>query len=77
VLTVTVKNTGDARAEVPVTAKAAQGEMSHRLLVPAKGTAVVRIRIPAAPTEAVVNDGSVPESDPSNNALKLTPPPSP
>ena len=75
VLTVTVKNTGDARAEVPVTAKAAQGEMSHRLLVPAKGTAVVRIRIPAAPTEAVVNDGSVPESDANNNLLKITPPP--
>ncbi len=74
VLTVTVKNTGDARAEVPVTAKAAQGEMSHRLLVPAKGTAVVRIRIPAAPTEALVNDGSVPESDPSNNSLKITSP---
>ncbi|HKW26132.1 MAG TPA: hypothetical protein VJN48_10140 [Terriglobales bacterium] len=72
VLTVTVKNTGDARAEVPVTAKALQGEMSHRLLVPAKGTAVVRIRIPAAPTEAVVNDGSVPESDPNNNSLKIT-----
>ena len=72
VLTVTVKNTGDVRAEVPVTAKAAQGEMSHRLLVPAKGTAVVRIRIPAAPTEAMVNDGSVPESDTNNNSLKIT-----
>ncbi len=75
VLTVTVKNTGDARAEVPVTAKALQGEMSHRLQVPAKGTAVVRIRIPAAPTEAVVNDGSVPESDGNNNSLKITAPP--
>jgi hypothetical protein len=36
---------------------------------------VVRIRIPAAPTEAVVNDGSVPESDANNNSLKITPPP--
>jgi len=75
VLTVTVKNTGDVRAEVPVAARAPQGEMSHRVQVPAKGKAVVRIRIPAMPAEAVVNDGSVPESDPNNNMLKITTPP--
>ena len=75
VLTVTVKNTGDVRAEVPVAARAPQGEMSHRVQVPAKGKAVVRIRIPAMPVEAVVNDGSVPESDPNNNMLKITTPP--
>lgn len=75
VVTVTVKNTGDVRAEVPVTARAAQGEMSRRVQVPAKGTAVVRIRIPATPSEAVVNDGSVPESDPSNNQFKIVAPP--
>lgn len=75
VLTVTVKNTGDVRAEVPVAARAPQGEMSHRVQVPAKGKAVVRIRIPAMPVEAVVNDGSVPESDPNNNMLKITIPP--
>jgi hypothetical protein len=75
VVTVTVKNAGDAGAEVPVTAKAPEGEMSHRVQVPAKGTAVVRIRIPAAPTEAVVNDGSVPESDANNNSLKISTPP--
>jgi len=72
VLTVTVKNRGDVRAEVPVIARAPQGEMSHRVQVPAKGTAVVRIRIPAAPVGAMVNDGSVPESNPNNNALKIT-----
>ena len=72
VVTVTVKNTGDVRAEAPVIARAPQGDMSHRVQVPARGTAVVRIRIPAAPVETVVNDGSVPESDPNNNALKIT-----
>jgi hypothetical protein len=73
-----VKNTGDVRAEVPVTAKAPQGEMARRVQVPAKGTAVVRIRIPAAPTGAAVNDGSVPESDAANNSMQLaTPPQSP
>lgn len=78
VVTVTVKNTADARAEVSVTARAPQGEMSRRVQVPAKGSAVVRIRMPAAPTEAVVNDGSVPESDPNNNLFKIiTPPQSP
>jgi hypothetical protein len=78
VVTITVKNTGDVRAEVPVTAKAPQGEMARRVQVPAKGTAVVRIRIPAAPTGAAVNDGSVPESDAANNSMQLaTPPQSP
>jgi hypothetical protein len=52
--------------------------MARRVQVPAKGTAVVRIRIPAAPTGAAVNDGSVPESDAANNSMQLaTPPQSP
>lgn len=72
VVTVTVKNSGDVRAEVPVMVRAPQGDMSHRLQVPARGTAVVRIRLGAPPTQAVVNDGSVPESDSSNNMLKIT-----
>jgi hypothetical protein len=71
VATITVKNSGGARAEVPVTGRAEQGAVSQRLEVPPKGTAIVRIRMPAAPVEVVVNDGSVPESDPNNNSLKL------
>ena len=75
VVTVTVKNSGEVRAEVPVLVRAPQGDMSHRLQVPARGSAVVRVRLGALPTEAVVNDGSVPESDPNNNMLKITTPP--
>ncbi len=75
VVTITVKNLGDVRAEVPVTARAPEGDKSQRVQVPAKGTAVVRIRMPAAPVEAVVNDGSVPESDRGNDSFKVTTPP--
>ncbi|MGE5205561.1 MAG: hypothetical protein ACM3PW_08095 [Chlamydiota bacterium] len=75
VVTITVKNLGDVRAELPVVARAPEGDKSRRVEVPAKGTAVVRIRMPAAPTEAVANDGSVPESDLNNNSFKITTPP--
>jgi hypothetical protein len=74
VVTVSVKNTGNVRAEVPVTLRAAEGELSHRVRVPARGTAVTRIRMGAAPLQVIVNDGSVPESDSGNNTLKIAAP---
>ena len=45
--------------------------MMRRLEVRAKNKAVTRIELPAAPTEIVVNDGSVPESDMTNDAFKV------
>jgi len=72
-VTVTVENRGTAAAEVPVTLKSAATEDSSRLMVPPKSTASVRIEIPAMPLEAVVNDGSVPETDPSNNRYPIHP----
>jgi hypothetical protein len=39
--------------------------------VRAKSKAVIRVETSAEPHEIVVNDGSVPESDVSNNTFKI------
>jgi hypothetical protein len=70
-VTVTVENLGAAGAEVPVTVYFEGGEMTERLEVRGKSKGVVRIATPKPPTEIVVNDGSVPESDMSNNVFKV------
>jgi hypothetical protein len=70
-VTVTVENLGAAGAEVPVTVHFEGGEMTERLEVRGKSKGVVRIATPKPPTEIVVNDGSVPESDMSNNVFKV------
>jgi hypothetical protein len=71
-ITVTLENLGTAGAEVPFTVRCAGSEVQRRLEVRAKRTATTRVELPAAPLEIVVNDGSVPESDLTNNALKIT-----
>jgi hypothetical protein len=70
--TVTVENQGSAGAEVPVTVNIEGGEVTKRLEVRGKATASIRIETPSAPQEIIVNDGSVPESDLTNNIFKLT-----
>jgi hypothetical protein len=70
-LTVTVENLGMAGAEVPVTIKFAGGVIVKRLMVRGKNNAVVRVEVPNQPEEIVVNDGSVPESDTTNNVFKI------
>ena len=59
---VSVANSGYASAEVPVTVRSAATSVTERLLVPARGKAVQRILIQGQPTEAQVNDGTVPET---------------
>jgi hypothetical protein len=76
-VTVTVENSGSAGAEVPVMVHATQGEERKRLEVRAHEKAVVRIPIPVTPQQAVVNDGSVPESDMGNNSAEIKMPESP
>jgi hypothetical protein len=73
IVTITVDNLGSAGAEVPVIVKFAGGEVSKRLEVRAKDKATIRIETPTAPQEIVVNDGSVPESDLTNNTFKIAP----
>ena len=70
-VTVTVENLGSAGAPVPVTVKMASGEVTRTLEVLAKAKASVRIDVPEKPESVVVNDGTVPESDTSNNTYQL------
>jgi len=73
VVTVTIANDGDSAAEVPVFVRAEGGERTRRMLVKGKSKAVDRVEVPTTPNEAVVNDGSVPESNMNNNAMAVAP----
>jgi hypothetical protein len=70
-VTITVDNLGTAGAEVPVIVKSGSADVTRRLEVRAKSKATIRVEIPAPPREVVVNDGSVPESDLTNNVFKI------
>ena len=69
--TITVENLGAAGAEVPLTVKYPGGEVSQRLVVRGNNKVVIRVETSAAPEEVTVNDGSVPESDTTNNVYKI------
>jgi hypothetical protein len=73
-VTVTVENLGSAGAEVPVKLQFDGGEITQRAEVRGKSKATLRIATPKAPSRVVVNDGSVPESDLTNNAFKVDAP---
>lgn len=63
---VTVHNDGAAEVEVPIVIRSAVGTETYsttkRLRVPAFGSVTDRVVVEAAPTEVVVNDGTVPET---------------
>ncbi len=71
VVAITVENLGNAGAEVPVTLRMEGGEVTKRLQVRANSTGTVRIEAPSAPQEVIVNDGSVLESNTSNNKFTI------
>jgi hypothetical protein len=73
-LTITLNNLGAAGAEVPVSIKMANGEVTKRIEVRAKSKTTVRVETPSVPDEIRVNDGSVPEINPANNVFKVDPP---
>ena len=70
-VTAIIENRGGAGAEVPVVVQTASGAKTVRVLVKAHGKGVGRIDVPSLPTRVVVNDGSVPEFDTSNNIYEL------
>lgn len=70
-VTVTIEDLGDAGAEVPVKILVEGGEVTKRMEVRAKSKASIRIELPSKPHEVIVNDGSVPESDLTNNIFKI------
>jgi len=73
-ITVTLENLGDAGAEVPFTILFEGGEITKRIEVRAKSTATTRVELPGTASEIVVNDGSVPESDLTNNVFPIVAP---
>ncbi|HMD15172.1 MAG TPA: hypothetical protein VKH18_00795 [Terriglobales bacterium] len=73
-ITVTLENLGNAGAEVPFKITFEGGEITKRIEVRAKATATTRVELPGTATQIVVNDGSVPESDLTNNEFKISPP---
>jgi hypothetical protein len=73
-VTVSVENLGDAGAEVPVTVRIDGGEVSKRLEVRGKSKNAIRIEVSSPPREIAINDGSVPESDMSNNKFTVEAP---
>jgi hypothetical protein len=58
---------------VPVTIHDASGDFTERVVVKAKSQASVRFSTTNLPDQVTVNDGSVPESDRSNNTFKIEP----
>lgn len=73
-LTVTLENLGTAGAEVPVVIRFTGGELMRRMEVRAKSKSTVRVETTGVPLDIVVNDGSVPESDLTNNTFKIEAP---
>jgi len=73
--TVTVENLGGAAAEVPVMVHFEHGDIRQRVTVKAHEKASARVEVATPPLEVTVNDGSVPESDNTNNSYTVPPPP--
>jgi len=71
-VTITVENLGSAGAEVPFTVRCEASDVTNRLEIRAKSTATTRLELPCAPVEIVVNDGSVPETDLTNNVFRIS-----
>ncbi|MBV9480204.1 MAG: hypothetical protein JO249_05555 [Acidobacteria bacterium] len=72
-ITVSLENLRAAAAEVPVRVRVPGGDVTSRVEVHGKSTAVVRIELPSPPREVVVNDGSVPEENMEDNTFVVDP----
>jgi hypothetical protein len=72
VTAVTIENLGDAWCEVPVAVRSANGENTVRVVVPGKGKAIVRVPFGSTPSQAEVNDGSVPEAERRDNLIPVS-----
>jgi hypothetical protein len=72
VTAVTVENLGETWCEVPVSVRSPKGTNMARVVVAGKSKATVRVSFEAAPSEAEVNDGSVPEAERRDNVIPVT-----
>jgi hypothetical protein len=67
-------NAGYAAAEIPVTVRSDNASVTQRVRIPARGKTVQRFLIQGKPTEAQVNDGTVPEIQASVHITRLDAP---
>jgi hypothetical protein len=67
----TIENTGSAGAEVPVIVHTQTGDVVSRLRVPAHGKTAARIEVGSKPIDVTVNDGSIPETNRSDNTTSV------
>jgi len=74
IVAVQVANSGYAATEVPVTVRSIENSVTQRVLVPARGSATVRIVIAGAPTQVQLNDGTVPETAETVHLTTISPP---
>jgi hypothetical protein len=72
IVTVTIENLGSAGAEVPFRVRYEGGEIPQKLEVRGKSSASIRVEVPGAAQQVIINDGSVPESDLTNNVFEIT-----
>jgi hypothetical protein len=70
-VTINVVNSGYASAEVPVTVRSSSNSVTQRAVIPARGKSAVRLLIQGKPTEAQVNDGTIPETQASVHVTRL------
>jgi hypothetical protein len=70
---VSVRNDGEAAAEVPVTVRSAKLTATERLRVPGRSNAAIRIVFQDTPEEVVVGDGTVPELRENVHTRKIVP----
>ena len=58
-------------SETPIVVTTSAGDVNSRLQVPARSKAVARIEVGSKPLSVQVNDGSVPETDLSDNSAPV------
>ncbi len=71
-VSVEVKNDGDAVAEVPVTVRSGTLTSTERLRIPGRSSASTRIVFEGTPEEVLVNDGTVPEVESSVHVKRFS-----
>ena len=71
-VSVEVKNDGDAVADVPVTVRSGTLTSTERLRIPGRSSASTRIVFEGTPEEVLVNDGTVPEVESSVHVKRFS-----
>ena len=70
-VSIEVRNDGDATADVPVTVRSGALTVTERLRIPARSSSSTRIVFAGTPTEVIVNDGTVPETTASIHTRQI------